>query len=585
MLFRITLLLSLLLSMPVFAEDPTVKELLDADQRSEQVINSLREQGAEAMAESSPLSTMATMVDAIRRDDWESAAEYMDMRYLSAELAAADPVVLLQRLAIIWNQHQLVDLSALSHSPDGNLEDGLPDYRELLGTITLNKQVIPIYLQRVPNGKGGRVWKVSNATIGQIPKLWAEFGYHPLVLKIADYIPAFSVLHMQNWQVIGLLALIVAAWFLSALIRWVLLRLVSFSEKYREGLQRFFTVPLRWFLFFKFLESGIAALGLPLKARVYLNEGTLSYIASTFLVLASIELATAVFLSNSANKRYWSGIIRPVRTILKILAVITILLMWLSDAGYNISTLLAGLGIGSLALALAAQKTLENVIGAITLYIAKPIAPGDYCKFGDVSGTVEEIGLRSTAIRRLDRTLVHVPNSAIVGVNLENISETDRRRYNKQLWVAIGCSADQLRLAILKMRELLLSHPKVLDTALRVRFDEIERDAYRIGLNAYIGTSSMPEFLAVSEDINFRLLGILESTGLQLALPQQRIVLERGNQAEDARIAAIREESEKEIQALLEQEALAFPDYSADRKAELRGSIQYPEKGCLPLSD
>ena len=585
MLFRITLLLSLVFSMPVFAEDPTVKELLDADQRSEQVIDSLREQGPEAMAESSPLSTMATMVDAIRRDDWESAAEYMDMRYLSAELAAADPVVLLQRLAIIWNQHQLVDLSALSHSPDGNLEDGLPDYRELLGTITLNKQVIPIYLQRVPNGKGGRVWKVSNATIGQIPKLWAEFGYHPLVLKIADYIPAFSVLHMQNWQVIGLLALIVAAWFLSALIRWVLLRLVSFSEKYREGLQRFFTVPLRWFLFFKFLESGIAALGLPLKARVYLNEGTLSYIASTFLVLASIELATAVFLSNSANKRYWSGIIRPVRTILKILAVITILLMWLSDAGYNISTLLAGLGIGSLALALAAQKTLENVIGAITLYIAKPIAPGDYCKFGDVSGTVEEIGLRSTAIRRLDRTLVHVPNSAIVGVNLENISETDRRRYNKQLWVAIGCSADQLRLAILKMRELLLSHPKVLDTALRVRFDEIERDAYRIGLNAYIGTSSMPEFLAVSEDINFRLLGILESTGLQLALPQQRIVLERGNQAEDARIAAIREESEKEIQALLEQEALAFPDYSADRKAELRGSIQYPEKGCLPLSD
>ncbi|BCD98723.1 mechanosensitive ion channel family protein [Marinagarivorans cellulosilyticus] len=582
MLYRITLALCLMLSMRALAEDPTVKELLDADQRSEQVIISLREQPT---AESSPLSTMATMVDAIRRDDWVSAAEYMDMRYLPAELSAADPVILLQRLAVVWGQHQLVDLSALSHSPEGDLADGLPDYRELLGSITLDKQVIPIYLQRVPDGKGGRVWKVSNATIGQIPKLWAEFGYHPLVLKIADYIPAFSVLHMQNWQVIGLVVLICAAWFLSALIRWILLRLVSFSEKYREGLQRFFTVPLRWFLFFKFLESGIAALGLPLKARVYLNDGTLSYIASTFLVLAAIEFATAVFLSNSANKRYWSGIIRPVRTILKILAVITILLMWLSDAGYNISTLLAGLGIGSLALALAAQKTLENVIGAITLYIAKPIAPGDYCKFGDVSGTVEEIGLRSTAIRRLDRTLVHVPNSAIVGVNLENISETDRRRYNKQLWVAIGCSADQLRLAILKMRELLLSHPKVLDTALRVRFDEIERDAYRIGLNAYIGTSSMPEFLAVSEDINFRLLGILESTGLQLALPQQRIVLERPDQTEGERIASIRDESEKEIQALLEQETLGFPDYSADRKAELRGSIQYPEKGCAQLGE
>ena len=127
--------------------------------------------------------------------------------------------------------------------------------------------------------------------------------------------------------------------------------------------------------------------------------------------------------------------------------------MWASDAGFNISTIVAGLGVGSLEVALAAQKTLENVIGAITLYTARPISPGDFCRFGTIKGTVEEIGLRSVTLRTPDRTLVTVPNAMFSSADVENISSRDRIRYFKQLQLQMPTSA-QLRVILGELRTL-----------------------------------------------------------------------------------------------------------------------------------
>ncbi|MGB1062795.1 MAG: mechanosensitive ion channel family protein, partial [Ketobacter sp.] len=344
--------------------------------------------------------------------------------------------------------------------------------------IPLNRdESIPIYLQRVPDGEGGRIWKISNATARYIPELWQVYGYNPLIIRLEDHLPDFNFLYLQNWQVVGLLCIVLAAALVAYGLRWLLLIAIERSERYRESMHRLVAVPMPWFVFFKLLQLGVADLGLSIKARVYLNESALGYIATTFLVLAAIEFLTALFLGRTANQQYWSGIIRPVRTILKILAIIVISVLWLTESGYDINTILAGLGIGSLALALAAQKTLENMIGAITLYIAQPIKPGDFCKVGNITGIIEEIGLRSTRIRRLDRTVVHVPNSSLVSISLENISENDRRRYNRTLYLSLSSSADQVRLLLQQLRALLVGHPRLLDIATRARFENIERDA------------------------------------------------------------------------------------------------------------
>jgi len=194
---------------------------------------------------------------------------------------------------------------------------------------------------------------------------------------------------------------------------------------------QFIRVPLRLFLFFVFINMSIGSLGLNLSTKVWLESGIFNYLAGIFLALGIIELIMAVVINKSIKNEQSLAIIRPLITILKIVTVIIIILSWLEKAGYNVATVLTGLGIGSLAVALAAQKTLENVFGAFTLYLAKPIQAGDYCQFDNVSGTVEEVGLRSTRIRKLDRSVVFVPNSVFASSSVVNFSEIDRRLYEE----------------------------------------------------------------------------------------------------------------------------------------------------------
>lgn len=578
MLYRNLLVICLsLLSYHALAVDPpTIRDVLEADSRSEQVLEQAQEDSATIKTGQTPLSTVLAIRAASSIKDWNTAARYLDTRYLPQEMQDDAPEELVRKLVIVWNQNRIIDYSALSNSPEGFLDDGLPEYRDILGNLALSDtENIPIYLQRVPDGSGGRIWKISNATARNIPALWNVYGYNPLIVKLEDHLPDFDILYLQNWQVVGFLLIAICASLIAYGLRWILLRLIALSERYRDTMHQLVAVPLPWFVFFKLQQIGVAELGLSIKARVYLNESALGYIATTFLLLGSIEFISALFLSRAGNLQYWSGIIRPVRTIIKILGIITLFLLWLSEAGYEINTVLAGLGIGSLALALAAQKTLENVIGAITLYIAQPIRPGDFCKVGDIVGIVEEIGLRSTRIRRLDRSVVHVPNSSLVSVSLENISENDRRRYNRQLRLALETTPDQLRLTLQKLRELILSHPRLLDIATRVRFESIERDAYLISLNAYIDSSDYDLYLAVAEDLNLRILTILQQCAVQLAVPQQRILIRKDTSADDGMQA----QATAEVNSLEQENKLAFPDFTEAEKESLRNQLSYPERG------
>ncbi|KGD65308.1 Small-conductance mechanosensitive channel [Alcanivorax nanhaiticus] len=420
------LLLALLFSLApslLLAQDnaPTIKDVLDTDQKTGQVIAEVLEDDTLQPGDT-PLTTLLAIMEAAEQSDWATAGTYLDMRYLPPDMTNADPATLIEQLSIVWSQQRILDLTRLSNQPEGHRDDGLPSYRDKLGSLDLPDGNLTLYLQRIPEN-GRRVWKISNTTVQEIPALWDIYGYNPLITKLANYLPDFSVLHMKNWQVAGLLLMVMGAWLAAALVRKLLLWMLNHSERYRDSLHRFVVVPMRWFIFFKLLQIGVGELGLSIKARVYLNESALGYLATVFLVLGIIELLTALFLSSASNQKYWSGIIRPVRTILKMIAIVVIFLLWLSDSGYDITTVLAGLGIGSIAVALAAQKTLENVIGAFTLYIAKPIQPGDFCKVGDIAGVIEEIGLRSTRIRRMDRSVVYVPNSVLSSASIENISD------------------------------------------------------------------------------------------------------------------------------------------------------------------
>lgn len=519
---NLVFLILIMLQVHAYAENEVnVKDLADIESNSDEIREQLRAAGEDSRGKT-PLAALLLLREAIINRNWTLAANYVDSRYLSDDVASVGAPELIRRLSIIWQQQKIVDYTTLSDKPEGHLDDGLPGYRDLLGELTTSKGPVAVYLQRVPDGSNGKVWKISNATLESTPELWSEFGYPPNIEKLGNWLPNFTLMNMENWQFVAAIALIFISGFSVYIVTWLFSLLFKGDHPFPRICRRFITVGLRWFTFFKLLGLGLSNLGLSLKAKVWLTSGLLDYIATLFLLLGFLEIITAIYLAYVEKRGHLTtkAIIRPLSTTLKVLITLTMSLNWLSDAGFSITTLLTGLGIGSLAIALASQKMLENVFGAFTMYVARPISPGDFCKFGDVMGTVEEIGLRSTRIRTLDRKVVHVPNSEFSAKNLENISEIDRRHYRQELRLSLKTSAEDIRGVLVKLREILEQHERVMVVGRRVHFENIQTEALILVVNAYVDETSIVEFKIIAEDLNLKVLEVLEESGLELVAHQ-----------------------------------------------------------------
>ena len=342
----------------------------------------------------------------MRAGDYNTAGMYLDLRYIPEEVAQYEPDKLAQALSFVWSQQNVLDITSLSDSPEGHLDDGLPSYRDQVGEVQLSGGRVPIYVQRIPDPDGGLVWRVSNATVAQIPEMWEEHGFSEFAIWLAKSLPPFSVLGMTNWQAVSMFSALVLLWFVAGLLSqslsWLSQRM---SNRLPAGLEQFFRTPMRLIIYVLLFRAVIEQLGLSITARVYLQSSPLEYLAGTVLIIGLITVWRDYKLKQLeiSGNLHLAALLKPIVLIAKIIVAVIAALVWAHNAGFNISTLIAGLGVGSLAIALAAQRTMENVIGAATLYAARPIRPGDLCRFGDITGVVEEIGLRSVTLRSLDR--------------------------------------------------------------------------------------------------------------------------------------------------------------------------------------
>ena len=199
---------------------------------------------------------------------------------------------------------------------------------------------------------------------------------------------------------------------------------------------------------------------------------------------------------------------------------------WLDNIGYQVSTLLAGLGIGGIAVAFAAQRTLENLIGSITIYSSQPVHVGDFCKFGNTLGVVEEIGLRATQLRTLERTVVHIPNAKFSTDVIENLTQRDKILYRTRLRLSLQTTARQMQDVLEGIRELINKHEMIDEESSRVRFLEFGEYAQEIELYVYIRTQDFAEYLQYREDINLSITNIIESSGTQLVVPTRTTYFE-----------------------------------------------------------
>jgi len=200
------------------------------------------------------------------------------------------------------------------------------------------------------------------------------------------------------------------------------------------------------------------------------------------------------------------------RRTLKVFIVIVAFIAALQNFGFNVTGLLAGLGVGGLAVALAAQKTVENLFGSISLVADQPVRLGDVCRFGDTVGTVEDIGLRSTRIRTVTRTLVTIPNAQFSTMAIENLSVRDRIPVRATLALPAGTTAVRVREVLAKLRERVSGVPRVDGASARATFVRLESQALDVELFVYAMATSWDEYIEVREQV---LLAALEALGEQ----------------------------------------------------------------------
>jgi MscS family membrane protein len=193
--------------------------------------------------------------------------------------------------------------------------------------------------------------------------------------------------------------------------------------------------------------------------------------------------------------------------------------------GVNLTAALTGLGIGGLAVAFAAQKTLENLFGGIMLVSDRPIRIGDSCKVGDYSGTVVDIGFRSTRIRTADRTIVAIPNGQLATMNIENYTLRDKYWFHPTVSLKYDTTPEQLMTTLAELRRLFDEHEKVESGSSRVSFFRLGTSSLDVELFAYILAFDYNDFMAIQEKLLLRILAIVEEAGTNLALPAQTMVV------------------------------------------------------------
>jgi MscS family membrane protein len=483
---------------------------------------------------------MSAFIAAAEQFDWTLATRYLDLRYLPGEAARMEPEVLAQQFYFILQRRELrLDAEQISDQPEGNLLEDLPDFRDELAQVQTRDGVVPLYLQRVPARDGRTVWKVSNATMQRVPDLYKEFSYPAWVEKIRLSLPqdvAFLGVELFKWVIILGYLLVVTPLVMG--LAYLLARIISSprSPVWKE-VRSLLLGPATGLVVIWFLTELIHELGVGATAARIMRSQTMATFFSVWFIWASVD----IWRARRRHKYELQGrsdaavLGRPIANAVKLVTVLIGLLVWLANAGVDISALLAGLGIGGIAVALALQKPIEDLFGAISIYAQQPVSTGDFCRYGDSSGTVEEIGLRTTRIRTLSNTLVNVPNAQLSSGVIENLTARTKIMYQPDLPLRYDTSREKLMAVLEAIEDMLVDNPRVENDTVRVRLREFSPDAIIVRLRIYALTRNMDTYLEIVQEVNLDIMKIMDEHQVRFSQGAQTLFV-KGDPAAASRL-------------------------------------------------
>lgn len=517
-------LLLALLSMP--APGPGLKAQLTGISRANP--------DTDSALEVSPASPRASVQQFLKLGDnhaWESAKEYLNLPAGSRDRG----VEFAQKLHYLLQQRTAIDVRRLSPLAVGDTTDGERN-ADVIGSILVKELDVPVRMVRVTNAIPPH-WNFAETTVARIDELIDGIGVPGFYRYIPRSLMQEGPLHIYLWQWFALAAmiplLIGASWLVSLILRKPLGRLVlrteaDWDDKLLEDLRG----PFRLW---------ISALGIsPVVKLLDINVTVAAFIdsAARGFVLLAIFWALLRVIRVTQNRMEHAAIEHgqiEARTLIPLLGnilrmglAIVALLIALAQFGYPVTTLLAGLGIGGIAIALAAQKTVEHLFGSVSLAADRAFRVGDWVRAGTTEGSVERIGLRSTSFRTNERTVIRVPNGRLAEERIETFGERDRMLLRTDLDLTYDTSAEQLNAVCEEIKDVIRGHPRAWLGGMRVHVVAFTDSAIRIGILAWFRTTSQDEFLDIRHKLYLEFMRIVERNGSDFAFPSRTVYLASG---------------------------------------------------------
>jgi MscS family membrane protein len=473
----------------------------------------------DALGRSTPQESVFQFLEACHARDYSKALHYLDLRRMRPTERAKNGPELARELEDLLDDTPF-DITMLSRDPEGDQSDGLSAARDRLDTVRVDGQTLDLQLERVELQPGFHVWLVSADSVAMIPKAHQLVAETPFEKKLPQQLVTFEIFDTPVWRWIALVTMALALWivagFLSRALLAVMRRVVNAPA---------FRGPLRICLAAAGFRGAMQIAPPSTLPRLFIERalGLIFVLAAAWAGAAVVDLIAERWHSRlDPRAQALTYSVLPLgRQVLKLSLFLVAILSALSVWGYNTSAILAGLGVGGLAIALAAQKTIENLFGGVSVIGDRPVLVGDVCRFGDRTGTVTHIGLRSTRIRTPERTIISVPNGQFSSMALENISERDKIWFHPTLNLRRDTTSDQLLRVLSSFREILTDHPKVETGKIPVRFVGVGPYSLDIEVVVYVTTSDYDEFLALQQELLLKMLQAVELAGTALAVPLQ----------------------------------------------------------------
>ena len=487
----------------------------------------------------SPRAAIRAFRQAVRANDLALAAASLDLSAVGDRERAPE---LARRLEVVLDSRLHLDIEQISGDASGDLADGLARDREVLGEVSgAEGRMVPIAMTRTQRDGGPR-WLFSAATVEDVDELFAALPDAWVREHLPEALRRSGPLGLQWWQWLALLTLIPLAAVVGLLLarptQAVLRRLVSRTDtELDDALVASARGPI-------VLLIGVATSALLLRwiALPGAAERVVRELQQAFGVVAVFWILLRVIgvLQSAMPSAEWTRSHPALRSLIplggriaRLLVFLAGLLTVIASFGYPIATILAGLGIGGIAVALGAQKSLEHFFGSVSIGVDQPFRVGDWVTVDGVEGEVEAIGLRSTRIRTLDRTVVSIPNGRLADMRAENVGERGRIRFRVEVGLEYSTTAAQVVAIRDGIEALLRAHALTWPVRVEVRLFRFAPSSIDIEAFCWVVTPEIDEFRRVREAHLLGIMRIVEQAGASFAFPTRTVHLRTEGKAGD----------------------------------------------------